>query len=166
MQLPSRPWTERYIPSVRKACVICASYSQFSWPEQKQLGGWGYFAHYTSRSRLSLREVRAGTQGRETERNIPCQLSHWFMPTLLLYTAQAYQPRDGATHNGQGPLTFIINQGSVSQSWPRANLIEAVLKLRLLVSRPLEVASSSSQRELTRTATTEMPCCPLTSATI
>lgn len=65
------------------------------------------------------------------------------MLTLLLYTTQAYQPRDGATHSGQGPLTFIINQGNLSQSWPQANLIEAVLKLKFPLSRPLEVASSN-----------------------
>lgn len=105
-----------------------------------------YFA--CSGSLLSLRGVRAGTEGRETwrqeaERDIPYRLSHWFMLTWLLYTAQAYQPRDGATHSGQGPLTAFINQGYLSQSWLQANLIEAALKLRFPLSRPLEVASSS-----------------------
>lgn len=75
---------------------------------------------------LSCRADRAGTEVKTTE-------EWWLLAHSLLIsnTAQAHPPRDGATHSGLDPATSIISQDSSSQKWPHANLMEAILQLKV-----------------------------------
>lgn len=85
--LPSRPRTELYAPSIRRAFVtthiltlqLASLLTQLlasCCNRAQNKSGLVYFACYASGSLLSLRGVRAGTEGRETwrqeaERDIP-----------------------------------------------------------------------------------------------
>lgn len=57
--------------------------------------------------------------------------SRWLRLSWLSSTVQAQLPRDGTTHRVLGPPTAVISQGSLSQTWLQASLIEAVLHQRL-----------------------------------
>lgn len=49
--------------------------------------------------------------------------------------ALTHMPRDDIAHSGEGPPTSVINQGNAPQICPQAKLMEAILELRVPLSR-------------------------------
>lgn len=76
-----------------------------------------------------LKDMEARTQDRNLKQTLPRDADHYSTVLLVLnyfaYTVQAHLPRNGTAHSEQGPLTSVVNQDSLSQTWPWANLIDA-----------------------------------------
>lgn len=71
----------------------------------------------------SLKEVRAGTQGRN-HRRTACWLTLCFIHMLTFnwfsYTVRDHLSRDGTTHRGPGPPSLINNYSNALQICPQS----------------------------------------------
>ena len=85
-------------------------------PAQNQEASWGeeglislHFhiaVHRQRKSGLEPRQVRKQGMMQRPWRDVTYWLASPGLLSLLFYTTQVYQPRDGTTHNGLDPPTF------------------------------------------------------------
>ena len=81
---------------------------------KKQVGEERVYSAYSSTLLFITKEVRTGTQAGQKAGDVAeamegCYLLAcfpWLALSLLSYTTQDYQPRDGTTHNGLGSPTL------------------------------------------------------------
>lgn len=97
-------------------------------------GGKGLFnsLHFTLWSITGGSQERAGTWMQELMQRPWRSTAYWIAPhdllSLLSYTTQCHQPRDGTTLHGMRPATSNINQKITLQACLQANLMRALLK--------------------------------------
>lgn len=92
---------------------------------------------------LSFRKVMLGIRRKEVkkkfQKNTVCCLLSMARSAWFLFQSQVYLPGDGATYNGLGPLTLIINQEEAPKELPTVQshggifLIEGTLSQMTLV---------------------------------
>ena len=83
-----------------------------------------------ARAETQSRNLKAGTAAETLE---GCSfLDHPLHHTYLAFMiSQAHLPRNGASHIKLGPSTSIVNHIRLSEVWPQASLIDAILIWRV-----------------------------------
>lgn len=109
----------------------------------EQLGAGKGWPAYTSK----WHSLIVGSWGRSSSRNLEAVVTAETMekrcslasPRLMFschsYTVQSNLPRMALSQSGLGPPLSTSKQENAPQTWPRANLMEAVLRPRFLSSR-------------------------------
>lgn len=117
-------------------CVVARCSSSLSVAvtntDQKQLGEESVCLSCVSRSRIKTGggpgRNSTGTEAESTEKH--CLAAHLLPHTQAAYPAQdrlAYPAQDRAAQGGLGPLTPVISQDNLLQTWPQANLTVTVI---------------------------------------